>query len=194
MDPIYGKAAFLLLPVGWYIIRWEHARRSRRTPIARTGRGPRELALLAIAFLGLILLPALYVTTGFPRFAARAFAPVEAALGMLIAAGALVMFYCTHEALGRNWSVSLDVRESHRLVTEGVYRRVRHPMYTAFWLWALAQALLLPNWIAGLSGLMGFGTLYFLRVGREERLMIETFGDEYRAYMARTWRIIPWVC
>ncbi len=70
---------------------------------------------------------------------------------------------------------------------------VRHPMYTAFWLWAVAQALLLPNWVAGLSGLLGFGTLYFLRVGQEERLMIEAFGDAYRAYMERTARLIPWL-
>jgi protein-S-isoprenylcysteine O-methyltransferase Ste14 len=51
--------------------------------------------------------------------------------------------------------------------------------------------LLLPNWIAGPAGLIGFGTLFFLRVGREEALMIETFGDEYRGYMARTSRILP---
>src|SRR5262249_20357635 len=77
------------------------------------------------------------------------------------------------------------------LVTSGVYSRVRHPMYSAFWLWALAQALLLPNWIAGPAGLIGFGTLFFLRVGREETLLIETFGDDYRRYMARPSRILP---
>jgi len=103
------------------------------------------------------------------------------------------MFHRTHEALGRNWSVTLEVRENHRLVTEGIYRYLRHPMYTAFWLWALAQALLLPNWIAGPAGLLGFGTLYFFRVSREEQLMLDTFGEEYRAYMARTRRIIPWI-
>jgi protein-S-isoprenylcysteine O-methyltransferase Ste14 len=78
-------------------------------------------------------------------------------------------------------------------VTNGVYLRTRHPMYSAFWLWALAQALLLPNWFAGLAGLVGFGTLFFCRVGREERLMLQTFGKEYSAYMARTARLVPWI-
>ena len=76
-------------------------------------------------------------------------------------------------------------------MTEGVYRYVRHPMYSAFWLWAIAQALLLPNFIAGLSGLVGFGTLYFFRVGQEERLMLDAFGVEYGDYMARTGRVVP---
>jgi len=66
-------------------------------------------------------------------------------------------------------------------------------MYAGFWLWAVAQILLLPNWIAGPAGLAGFGTLFFGRVAREERLMLEIFGDEYRAYMSRTSRIIPGV-
>ena len=64
-------------------------------------------------------------------------------------------------------------------------------MYSAFWLWAAAQALLLPNLVAGFAGLIGFGTLFFGRVAREEKMMLETFGDEYREYMARTGRIIP---
>jgi len=103
------------------------------------------------------------------------------------------MFQLTHRPLGRNWSVSLDVRESHQLVTDGIYRKIRHPMCSAFWLWAIAQALLLPIWVSGFAGLVGFGTLYFGRVAREERMMLETFGDRYRAYMARTGRVFPWI-
>jgi protein-S-isoprenylcysteine O-methyltransferase Ste14 len=47
--------------------------------------------------------------------------------------------------------------------------------------------------VAGLSGIVGFGTLYAFRVGREERLMLDAFGDEYREYMKRTARVLPWV-
>ena len=72
-----------------------------------------------------------------------------------------------------------------------LYAYVRHPMYSAFWLLALAQVFLLPNWFAGLAGPLGWGTLFFLRVGREEELMIDTFGEEYRRYMARTKRVVP---
>lgn len=193
MTPALAKAAYVLLAIAWYVIRYPHARRSRRTPVIRSQRDYREIGLLVVSLTGLGIVPFVYVATGFPRFADYPFNPLQAWLGVAVACAAIAMFYATHRALGRNWSVSLDVREGHKLVTDGIYRQVRHPMYTAFWLWALAQALLLPNWIAGLSGLVGFGILYFARVGREEQMMLDSFGDPYRVYMTRTKRIIPWV-
>jgi protein-S-isoprenylcysteine O-methyltransferase Ste14 len=191
MTPAISKAIFVGLVIVWYAIRYEYARRSRREKVVSSARGPLETALLLISLSGLGLVPLVYVATGMPRFADYSFYPLLAWLGSVFAIAALGMFHLTHRALGRNWSISLDVRENHELVTNGVYRRVRHPMYSAFWLWAIAQALLLPNWIAGFAGLAGFGILYFGRVGREERLMLETFGDSYRAYMARTGRVFP---
>ena len=119
--------------------------------------------------------------------------PVLFAVGVVVAAAALIMFRLTHKALGRMWSVSLQLKQDHKLVTSGIYRRLRHPMYTAFWLMALAQALLLPNWIAGPAGLVGFGFLFFSRVGPEERLMEQAFGQEYRDYKARTKRVVPFI-
>ncbi|MCP3919865.1 MAG: hypothetical protein GY711_30395 [bacterium] len=64
-------------------------------------------------------------------------------------------------------------------------------MYAAIWLWSIAQALLLANWIAGPSALVTFAPLYFARVPREEELMGERLGDAHRAYMARTGRVLP---
>jgi protein-S-isoprenylcysteine O-methyltransferase Ste14 len=146
---------------------------------------------MAISAAGLGVLPSIYVIANAPAFANYALQPWQPWLGAAVFAAALWLFRRTHKDLGRNWSVTLEVRDRHTLVTNGVYSRVRHPMYLAFWLWAVAQALLLPNWIAGPAGLIGFGTLFFLRVEREEALMIETFGDKYRRYMARTSRILP---
>jgi protein-S-isoprenylcysteine O-methyltransferase Ste14 len=51
--------------------------------------------------------------------------------------------------------------------------------------------LLLPNWIAGLSGLAGVAALYFSRIDKEEALMRRRFGADYDAYSARTGRIFP---
>jgi len=191
LTPAISKGIFVLFVVFWYIIRVRYARRSRRTPIARTDRGVRENVLLTISLTGLGILPLLYIATSVPRFASYPFQPALAWVGLVFAVAALALFYLTHQALGRNWSVSLDVRESHKLVTGGIYRNVRHPMYSAFWLWAVAQAFLLPNWIAGIAGLVGFGTLFFGRVTYEERMMVESFGREYQDYMSRTARIIP---
>lgn len=191
MTPTLAKAVVVFIMVGWYVIRFRYARRSRRTPVARSARGPRETILLLISLTGLGIIPFTYVATGFPGFADYPFQPALAWLGLVCAVAALVMFRLTHKALGRNWSISLEVREDHRLITDGVYQYVRHPMYTAFWLWAVAQALLLPNWFAGLAGIVGFGTLFLGRVGQEEQMMVDSFGDAYRAYMERTRRIIP---
>jgi len=193
MTPFIAKLVWVAGIIGWYVIRYPHQRRSRKTPIASRRERVREGILLATSFTGLFILPLIYVTTGKPQVADYPFHPLLAWLGTATFAMALIGFYRTHRDLGRFWSVTLEIRQTHELVTTGVYRHVRHPMYAAFFLWAIAQALLLPNWIAGPAGLVGFGTLFGLRVRREERMMEATFGDTYRAYAARTWRVIPGV-
>jgi protein-S-isoprenylcysteine O-methyltransferase Ste14 len=137
--------------------------------------------------------PGFYVATGFPRWAdypAQAWALI---VGTIVYAGGLWLFRRSHKDLGKNWSITLEIRDQHRVVSNGVYAKIRHPMYTAFWLMAVGQVFLLPNWFAGAAGLVGFGILFFLRVDKEEHMMLRTFGEDYRAYMARTKRIIPHV-
>jgi protein-S-isoprenylcysteine O-methyltransferase Ste14 len=177
--------------VAYYIIRYPHQRRSRKTPVADRRNRMRENTLVVISYSGLFAIPLIYVLTGEPKFADYEFHPIQAWIGTLVLAAGMALLHRTHRDLGRAWSITLEIRDQHTLVTRGIYERLRHPMYAAFWLWAISQALLLPNWIAGLSGLVGFGTLFFARVGHEERMMLEAFGDEYRAYMARTYRLIP---
>ena len=191
MSGLLAKLIWFVGAATWFIIRYPHNRRSRHTPKASRHHHTRERWLMTISSTGLGILPGIYVLTNEPRFANYAFHSWQGWAGTALFAAALWLFHRSHTDLGRNWSVTLELRTQHSLVTSGVYSRVRHPMYSAFWLWALAQVFLLPNWIAGPAGLVGFGTLFFLRIGQEEEIMCEKFGEEYRRYAARTARIVP---
>ena len=193
MTVLVSKIVWCLGVIGWFAIRYPHARRARRVAKVRSPYRSREFVLMSISAAGLGIVPGLYVFTDALRFADYPIQIWQPVFGAALFAGALYLFRRTHKDLGRNWSVTLEVREQHVLVTEGIYKSVRHPMYSAFWLWAVAQAVLLPNWVAGFAGIVGFGTLFFLRVGREEAMMLATFGDIYRSYMQRTWRVLPGV-
>jgi protein-S-isoprenylcysteine O-methyltransferase Ste14 len=177
----------------WNIIQNPFGQKAKKGGVKRSLVGRRELSLLGFAFLGLFALPAIYVLSGFPRSLDRPFAPAIASLGVVTLCAALWLFRRSHADLGPNWSISLEIREQHTLVQTGVYHLIRHPMYSSFFLLALAQALLLPNWFAGMSGLLGVAVLYAFRVRQEERMMIETFGPDYRTYMTNTKRLIPWI-
>lgn len=150
-----------------------------------------EKALLAGMAPGTLLLPLLYLFTPWLSFADYTLPPALPWLGAVMMAVSLWLFWRSHADLGQNWSVSLELRDRHELVSSGIYRSIRHPMYASIWLWALAQGMLLHNWLAGWSVVPAFAAMYFLRVPREEALMCEQFGDQYRDYMRRTGRLWP---
>jgi protein-S-isoprenylcysteine O-methyltransferase Ste14 len=191
MTLVLAKLIWGLGVIAWFVIRYPHQRRSRRTPSVAKPSRTLEYVLLSVSFTGLFVIPFTYVLTDQPSVANYQFQPWLAWLGLTVFVGSLWLFRRTHNDLGRNWSVTLEIRAAHTLITTGVYRHVRHPMYSAFWMWAVAQAMLLPNWFAGPAGLVGFGILFFGRIGREEQLMAEAFGDDYRQYARRTSLIIP---
>jgi len=163
-----------------------------RRRVVESRRDALETALLLGIFLGTVALPLLYLlrphTLRFADYAAPAW---MAWLGAPCMAGATWLFWRSHADLGRMWSVTLELRRDHALVTRGVYARIRHPMYAAVWLWGLGQLLLLPNWLAGGANLLAFVPLYLLRVPREERMMLDHFGDAYADYLRRTTRLVP---
>jgi protein-S-isoprenylcysteine O-methyltransferase Ste14 len=188
-----GEIVWVVGIIAWYVIRYPFERRGKRVPVVSSRRTLSERVALAAGFAGLAILPGLYVATGFPQAAdypARLWAVV---VGAILFCLAMWVFRRTHKQLGRNWSITLEIRQKHELICAGPYALVRHPMYTSFMLMGLAQAFLLANWVAGLAGLAGFAVLFFLRVDKEERMMLDVFGPEYRAYMDKTKRIIPYL-
>jgi protein-S-isoprenylcysteine O-methyltransferase Ste14 len=191
MTESLAAAIWALGLVAWFAIRLPYQRRARKILTTAAERTLYERLALPASAVGLAVIPAIYFATGIFGFADYRFRPWMGWCGLVVEVLFLALFYASHRWLGRNWSVTLEIRDGHRLVTDGPYKYVRHPMYSSFWLWAIAQALLLPNWVAGLSGVVGVGLLYFGRIGAEEALMRKSFGDEYRSYAQRTGRVFP---
>ena len=190
MNPWIAKAVILAASVVMVVIRAPHGRRSRGVKVARSCKGRREVALLTLAWMG-FLAPLIWVVSRVFSFAEYSLRPWPLGAGVLCLVGGLWWFHRSHSDLGTYWSVTLELRENHRLITQGVYRYVRHPMYAALFLYSIGQALVVPNWVVGPSYLVAFGILFALRIGAEERMMLETFGEEYAGYMTKTKRLVP---
>ncbi|MEM6502727.1 MAG: protein-S-isoprenylcysteine O-methyltransferase [Cyanobacteria bacterium P01_C01_bin.89] len=193
MEPLILKVIFLIFSAFSFVIRNPYQKKIKQNDIVDDRQTRLESGLLSFVFLGAFIVPLVYVFTPFLNFANYVLPVWANVLGMVIFALGMYLFWRSHHDLDRNWSPTLKVRADHTLVTNGIYQKIRHPMYTSIWLWGLGQALLLTNWIAGLSGLVSFGTLYFLRVNQEERMMVEKFGDQYQAYKHRTKRLVPYL-
>lgn len=172
-------------------IRGVYTRRYRQFRRARDLETGLDRLLTALPALGMLILPLMYALTDWLGFADYVLPGWVGWLGAALFAAALWLLWRSHADLGRNWSPRLEVRHEQPLVTEGVFGHVRHPMYAAHCLWGLAQPLLLWNWIAGLSMLVTLLPLIVYRVPREERMLLEQFGDVYRAYMDCTGRLVP---
>lgn len=186
-----GIIVWIVGIVAWVVIRYPHVRRARRTATVRHDGWLRERVLLGLTAIGLCIIPVLWLATGWPRAADYTLNYPAVAVGALLFVASLWLLRRSHKDLGRQWSASLEIREKHQIVRNGVYRRIRHPMYSSFWLWGLAQAFLLPNAVAALSGLVTIAIMFFTRIDFEERMLTEAFGDDYRVYMRETKRIIP---
>ena len=192
MNPWFAKAIILLGSIVMVVIRAPHGQRSRAIKVMKSRKGTLEVVLLTLAWLAFFL-PLFWVAAPVLAFADYPLYPVPLIAGILCFALGLWLFHWSHADLGTNWSITLEVREKHQLVTEGIYRLVRHPMYAALLLYSAGQALVLPNWVVGPSYFVAIALVFAFRVGPEERMMLEEFGKEYAAYMARTKRLIPGV-
>ena len=93
--------------------------------------------------------------------------------------------------LGKSWSDTPRMMKEQTLITSGPYRTIRHPIYTAFLLILGSTLFISSNWLIGLcwAGMTALETAS--RIGFEESLMIEYFGDQYREYKKRTGRLLP---
>ncbi len=194
------KIVYLILLISASIIRALGVNKSKswwknKGKISQDRNSWLDRILLGFVFLGMQAIPVLYVFSPYLDFADyKIDRPVSMILGWtgaFIFVSAILMLWKSHADLGLNFSPKLQLRREHFLVTTGVYKKIRHPMYTAHFLWSAAQILLLQNWIAGWGFLVSLLPLYWVRIEEEEQMMLDEFGDSYRSYTRKTGRLFP---
>lgn len=150
-----------------------------------------DRALLAGMAVTGVALPFTALATPWLNFADYTLPDWLTTAGAILVLPALWLLWRSHADLGANWSPGLELRRDHSLITRGVYRHIRHPMYAGLWLWCLAQPVLLQNWLGGAAVVPAFALLYVIRTPREEEMMRDRFGAIYDAYRGRTGRLLP---
>lgn len=174
-----------------FAIRTPHSLANHKNVIIDERNDRIETLVLAGMFLAMMVLPLLYLATPILDFANYGFPIWASAIGALFQLPFLWLFWRSHSDLGRNWSPGLEVRDGHRLITQGIYAYVRHPMYAAMWISVFTQPLLLHNWIAGVLIIPAFIAMWIFRIPKEEAMMCKQFGEQYKDYQTRTGRVIP---
>ena len=139
MNPWFAKTVILLGIIVLIGIRAPYGQRSRSVKVAKSRKGVLEVFLLTLAWVGFFV-PMIWVTTPLFAIADYSLHPVAESVGALTLAFGLWVFHRAHVDLGTNWSITLELREGHALITRGIYRRLRHPMYLSLLLYSAGQA------------------------------------------------------
>ena len=189
IDSIF-EAVFLVGFIIGFVIRKIYTVRCGKNKTIRKYKSVVEIILLGITGLAMIL-PFFSIFTPWLSFANYQLPQWLGCIGTAVFPIALLLLWKSHADLGHNWSPILQIKQQHSLITNGIYRHIRHPMYAAHLLWAVAQGFLLENWLADWAFLIVSIPLYMVRIPKEEHMMLEQFGEQYSQYLSRTGRIVP---
>lgn len=107
----------------------------------------------------------------------------------VLAAG-FALFWYSHYTIGRYWSIRIGIKQAHRLVTQGPYTYIRHPLYTALFLGYLGTLLALQSWMLA-AWFPVFVASYVVFAKEEESVMDQGFGEAYRTYRRETGMFLP---
>jgi protein-S-isoprenylcysteine O-methyltransferase Ste14 len=121
------------------------------------------------------------------------FRPQVFYLGLGLMLSGLAFRWVAIRQLGQFFIPEVAIQPGQRLMDRGLYHYLRHPSYTGTFMTLLGYGLALTNWLSLAVMLIVPGVVYGFRMRVEEAALAEAFGEEYRAYMRRTRRLIPFV-
>lgn len=186
-------AAFVILIISWFVFLGLFAFRRRPATAPDSKRAPRSFAGLAVQAIGF------GVVWGFQRepFLSPLF---EGQFALNIILQVLAVFLMTSSVwltmfavreLGKQFALQARLIEGHELITSGVYRIVRHPIYTAMFGMLLATAFVMSHWIALIVGVCLFLIGTRIRTASEDRLLSDAFGAEFAAWKKKVPGLVP---
>jgi len=117
---------------------------------------------------------------------------LSAWVGAFLCVSGLIFAIWARVILGRNWSGVITLKEGHELIERGPYRVVRHPIYTGI-LAMFAGTAIAMGYFGGCLGVLLVFVSFWLKLKREEDLMLKHFPDKYAVYQRRVKRIIPFL-
>jgi protein-S-isoprenylcysteine O-methyltransferase Ste14 len=191
MSPTVSVIVFFVGMFIYLAIRTSFKRKLSGKQKAVNKSSKADMSLVLLVGLSQVGIPALFTALPMFAWANHSISVLTTLLGVALMLCGLWLFWRSHVDLGENWSVSLELEQEHRLITVGVYRLIRHPMYASFFLMALAQVALLPNWVSGFAALFAVSLLYVIRKPHEEAMMLSHFGSEYETYVRNSGGIFP---
>lgn len=184
------KIVYFVLFMVISIVRKIYTGKQRKKAMVFEKKSGGEIFFLVLNAVGMII-PLIYVFTSNLDFANYYLPDWVGWLGLVVFIGAIWLLYLSHRDLGRHWTITVGLREDHKLITKGIYKHIRHPMYAAHLVWAIAQIMMLHNWIAGYCFIVTMVPFYLYRAGREEDMLIDQFGKEYWNYKQKTGALFP---
>lgn len=113
-------------------------------------------------------------------------------IGIIMFIIGLIISINAQATITKNYSWTLQIREGHTLVTNGLYTYVRHPVYLGTFIRVIAIPIYASSLLGFLLGLLAIPILNY-RIGLEERMLVEEFGEEYKQYKEHTWKLFPFI-
>lgn len=144
-----------------------------------------------LGLIGFLAVLVYAIRPGWLAWASLPFPPWLRWSGVGLALSGFGLLQWAQNTLGKHWSDRPRMQKEQSLVTDGPYRFIRHPIYTAFLLILGSTLFISANWLIGIAWLGMTALEVASRIHFEEDLMLEYFGQSYRDYQKHTGRLFP---
>jgi protein-S-isoprenylcysteine O-methyltransferase Ste14 len=111
---------------------------------------------------------------------------------VIFVAGAALRLWAVR-LLGHFFTYEIGIRSTHKIIENGPYALIRHPSYTGYLIMLLGAGLSCSSWLFVTWAILSALSFLVIRIYQEERMLVSHFGDQYREYQKRTWRLIPYL-